>query len=191
MSQVARMDFAVPRTESPFQHQGLDPTQFTPKHVGYSYKTLWVQQNVEKWSFYPDCCSALAFLELKPYPERDHTILGRFSHPGGTRKVGRFRFQLMCTKESNEETFVCSCLMQKRFLPCCSFHERSSVFPVIFDGPKDFTIQGRHLLAFPHKLLCLSFICPEESSAWLLIKIWAALHFPFPFFFIFYPRRKF
>lgn len=83
----------------------------------------------------------------------------------------QFRCQLLCTNESNEETSVCSCLMEKGFLLRCCFHERSSAFPVILDGPKDFTMQGRHLQAFPRKVLRLSFICPEESSAWLLIKI--------------------
>lgn len=144
----------------------------------------------EKWSFSLDCCVVLAFPELKPYPETDHTILGRLSHAGSTRKFVRFRCQLLCTKESNEESSVCSCLMGKGFLLHCCLHEGSSAFPEIFDGPEDFTMQGRRLLAFPRKVLCLSFICPAESSAWLLIKIWAALHFPFPFFF-FLPPKKF
>lgn len=92
----------------------------------------------------------------------------------------------------NEETSVCSCWVGKGFLLHCCHHERSFAFPGIDPGPKDFTMQGRHhLLVLPQKVLCLSFICPEESSAWLLSKIWAALHFPFPFFFFFSPRRKF
>ena len=125
MSQVARVDFAVPRTESPFQSWGPSPTQFTPKHIGYNCKKLSVQQSVEKWSSPLERCAVIAFPMQKLYPEGSHrAILGRSSHPGGTRKKFAGSGANCCALKKVVRRILSACYLVGKglFLHYC-FHE--------------------------------------------------------------------